>query len=68
MAQPHIRRERLAAHIAAHLTMKAISQPDGTEFRTYGEIVEETLRRVDQACDDGQLSIEIEAWERDPDD
>lgn len=64
MNATRLARERLAAHIASHLTAEAIGKGHGT----FGEIVDETVRRVDEACWAGRLGIAIREYERDPDD
>lgn len=58
-------RETLAAYLAIDKTISAVATKSG---QTIGDIVDEVVLEVEQACRDGRLGIEIWAFERDPDD
>lgn len=56
---------RLAAYLASQKTIKSLA-PDAPKT-TIGDIVDETLIEVEEACAKGRLGVEIFAFERDPD-
>lgn len=60
--------ERLAAYIAADITIRTLAVGGQYYGLTFGEVVDETLRLVDVSLSAGTLGLDILSFERDPED